>query len=155
MFENLQVTLFYGLLLSVMLVLAWRSGDLVLQKVASWVGVSWCAANVLWYVMGPKGEPWIAPTVQAVIAIVLGHLAIRHRSWTAWAVISVYVIQAGWTVLAFSEHIQGQVVYYAMLNALFLTRISIVGGASTYAMARRVLAGDWGAHRHAPGRAHG
>ena len=150
--ERLIVTAFYGTLLGLMLLLVWRSDSQALKKIAAWLAVDWIAYNLIFEIVGPKGTPWITPSVDAAIVICIGAVGVAYRSWVAWVVVVLYALQGVVTVTGFAEHTEGTVGYFGVQNGIFVLRLLLVGGIAAHALARRALAGGWGAHRHAVGR---
>ncbi len=52
--ERLEVTLFYGAIMGLVLLLAWGSGSIVIQKLSAWLFVGWATTNVVFEISGPK-----------------------------------------------------------------------------------------------------
>lgn len=153
--ERLVVTVLYGLLVSFVWWRTLRTNSMVLKKVAAWMAVDWIASNILFEVLGPHAAPWVSPSIEAGVVVAIGTLAIAHRSWVAWAVVVLFVIQEIVSVTGFLEHTQGLPMYYAVMNFLFIIRIGLVGGAAGYAMVDRAFAGHRSPHRHHFGRSVG
>lgn len=149
------MTGFYGALLGLTLLLVWRSDSEALKKIGAWLAVDWIAYNLIFEIIGPKGTPWLTPSVNAAIVICIGALGVTYRSWVAWAVVVIYALQGVVTVTGFAEHTQGTVAYFAVENGLFVFRLLLVGGIAAYGLAHRASASGRRSHHHALGRSAG
>lgn len=132
---RVATTLFYGALTGLALVLAWRSRSPALIATMSLLGVCWAADSAVFYLVGPAWEPYIAPSVDVAVAVLIGNVAIQYRSRAAWAVVGVFVLSACAVVAGFLSHHQGAILYYGALNVLYVGRLAVVGGVAVHDLA--------------------
>lgn len=138
-YDPTAARLFYGAVLALACGLAWFAHEIALRKLALWMVVAWAQANLLYALMGPQTAPWLVPLINALIALAVAGLAIQHRSAACWSVVSLFVIEEAINLGAFVTHHQGATAYYLLLNAVYLLRMAVVGGAGVlaYRAARR------------------
>lgn len=135
--DRLAAVLFYGALLALVTVAGWASGMICLRKLTCWLCLSWMASNVAFAAIGPEHAPWVVPAINALITANIARLAMAHRCRTSWEVTRLYCLELGLIVVAFSLHRQGDVLYYAALNLVFVARLAVAGGASGMELANR------------------
>lgn len=133
--ERIAVTLFYGSLLGVMGLFAWRSKSVALQKIAMWMALDWALYNIGFYIFGPSREAWVGPTMTAIIAFAIGVLAVRAHSRAAWVIVGIYLGEEVVSVASFAAHAQDSRAYFTVLNVLFLCRLLVVTGVAAYGLA--------------------
>lgn len=149
--ERLAVSAFYGALMMITLVLAWRSRSAPLLETSVWIAVAWVADSIAFYLLGPKFEPYVAPSIDAAVAAMIGFCAWKHRSWAALLVVLAFFLSATVAVASFLNHDQGSRLYFAMGNVTFALRLMVVWGASLHAMA---VGSSGRLRRHALHRVH-
>lgn len=147
-----MVTLFYGGLLALALLLVWRSKDDGLQKLGAWVAVDWLLSNLSYELFGRELDPWVMPICGAFIALGVARAAVKYRSYVGWATLVTYIADAMVSVAAFASHTQGDTGYYSVLNVIFVLRLMIVGGAGAGVLVTRLRLGGARALAHGVGR---
>lgn len=150
--ERLVVTAFYGAIVGLGLLTAWRSKDLALQRVSCWMGIGWIGANVSFELLGPHGAPWLTPSLNAFVAVMIAVWAIRQSSWWAWAIVALYAIEGSVSLAGFISHSQGEPLYYGTLNAIFLARWFVVAAGSVYVLVDRLVSRRDSARSYRPSR---
>jgi hypothetical protein len=139
--DRLASSAFYGALTVVMLMLAWRSKSNALLEIGMWIATAWAIDTIAFYVFGPRDEPFIAPTIDAMIAAMIGGVAIRYHSRIAWSVVAIFVLSGAAVVAGFLAHSQGSWLYFLVLNVLFAARLLVTGGAAVHDMVLRTHPG--------------
>lgn len=139
----------YGVIVVVVVALAWLGHDHVSQKLAILLLVAWASTNLVVNYFGFHGAAMINPSIDAVIALLVASLGFRNKSPLALGVFLLYgAVGATW-VGAWLLHQQESRPLYDVLGALFLAQLSAVGGTSGGLALRH-----WLASRHPRFRAH-
>ena len=144
----MEMIVVYGLLVCACVGLAWRSGNLVVQQIAALVALDWAVGNLTFQYAGAY-DPWLAPSLGAIVAVLIGRLAIAHHSRIAWIAVLTFIAQETVAVVGFATHTQGSERYYLLLNVAFTLRVMIVGGVAGYVVANRPAA-----RNRSPARGH-
>lgn len=135
--SNTVITLFYGSLLTITVLLAWQSKVTPWQKLAAWLSASWMATSISYYMAGPRYTPFITPALDFLVVVNIGALAMKYRSKVAWLVVGLFLLTATIPVAAFAGNNQGSIAYFGLENIGFVMRLLVVGGASALAIRAR------------------
>lgn len=126
-FDPLIARLFYGSILGVVVTLCWLSREHVAIKLAWLMALSWIGANLAVAYYGFDRAPLLTPTLNALVAILVGVVAIRHKSRPAYTLVGLFVLEAAIFVVGYLTHAQGSFAVYLALNVVFLLRMGVVG----------------------------
>lgn len=129
----------FGLAVALVITVSFLSPSVVLQKLSLLFLLAWSTTNVAVWGAGFVHAPLVIPSIDAVVAVMVAVVGYHSRSRVARAVFILYGLVVAFHVGSFITHTQGQYVYYAALNLLFLTQLLIVG-----------TTGAWLAVRHWP-----
>ncbi len=122
------IGLMYGILVALVIGLAWLSRDHVVQKLGLCLLLAWAATNVVVNYFGFAQAPLLNPTIDAIVALFVASLGYTHRSRLALVVFLLYVAVGAIHVVAWTQHGQETRVYYDVLGVLFLAQLFAVGG---------------------------
>ena len=137
-------TAIYGVLLSIALGLAWRSGSVLYLKMALYMLASWALYNTVVPLFGFPHGLLIDALGDALIATGVGAIGLRARSWTALWVVAFFVAEECWHLAASVAGRENDYWYHAALNVIFALQVVIIGGAAVATMARhRAPAAHW------------
>lgn len=138
----------YALVLGVVLVLAWLSGDPMTRRVGILQLGGWTAANACVAWLGFLNAPLLVPAINAAIAVGIGLIGYKNRSLLCFCMVLLYLLEEIVAVVGFATHNQGSFVYYAILNVVFCMRMLTLGGWSVGHLVVRGLRGERGGFRH-------
>lgn len=153
LFDPIAITTFYAALTIAACVIAWRSGVVSIRLIAAWMFIEWVGSNTIYEWVGSAGSPWITPTFDAVICVMVAGVAVAHRCRVAWEVVRLFVLEEMIVVGSFLTHQQGSDFYYLALNAVFVCQLWALGGRGIAELVRRARGGDRSPRYHVPRRA--
>lgn len=117
--------------------LAWVSGSNSRQKLALIMVVGWIQQNVWTVSIGFANAPvWIASS-DLVLMLLSFLVAYAHRSYAGALLVALFGIRSTVHLSAHLSGWQGNYLYYASLNVIFLLQLLVVGGSSIDAIAHK------------------
>lgn len=122
------IGMIYGLLVALVVGLAWLSHDHVIQKIALLLLLAWASTNVVVNFLGFSEAPLVNPSIDAVIAICVASVGYNTRSRLALVVFLLYVVVGAAWAVAWIGHEQDSRLLYDVLGVLFLSQLFAVGG---------------------------
>lgn len=140
-------TILYGALLALALVFAWASERVVYLKLGLYMLMSWTVYNVVVRVIGFPHGLLIDALADALIATAVGRLGYLNRSWPAFLICALFVLEEAVHLSAALRHAENEYVIHAALNGIFALQVLVVGIASGASMA---FSGSPASRRRAP-----
>ena len=128
----MEPNMFYGMLVGVVMALAWIDGHRVGLMLAGALFTAWAASNVAATLLGLDHAPLVIPTIHAVLAICVAIVGIAYRSRAAASVFGLYLLMTLCDVGSFIARVDGSFAYYLTINALFCLQLLVVGGESAW-----------------------
>ena len=145
----------YGALAAICVVLALWSGSVATIKMGFLMLLSWTLSNLAVAAFGFVHAPSIIYAVDAILALILGMVALQSKNGIGYAVFVLFIVEATVHVVSFADKSEGSLGYYIALNVIFALQTVLVGGASViYRMVNRPIWRDIGISVFAPRRAH-
>ena len=139
----------YGLLTVAALALTALSGRHVLIKLALVLLFDWIAYNVIVDSNGFARAPLLIPTFDAAVGIWVGTQAWINHSRVGAIVFALFTAVVAWWCAEIWAHAQASYLCYLMANLIFLSQVSLVGGAGGFAyVVDRRRSGHMRAHPH-------
>lgn len=135
--DRLAATGLYILMTLAMLTLVWRSRSHALLETGAWVTAAFALDTAAFYALGPSLEPLVGPSIDALVIVMLGSVALRHHSWVTWSVIVILTVSIIVAISGIINQTQGSQLYYSALNVLFVARLVLLGGMAVHVMAIR------------------
>ena len=129
--------MFYGLMVAIMLLLAWRSKSHAEQKLGLLMLASWSPSNVAVTLYGLSAAWAVIPSVDAVIAVIAAMVALQYRSLVGLGVVLLFVAEALTHLVAIISHSEGSYGYYATLNIIFAAQVVWIGVSAGERVYRR------------------
>ena len=145
----------YGALAALCVILALWSGSVATIKMSFLMLFSWALSNIAVAAFGFVHAPSVIYAVDAVLALILGMVALQSKNGIGYAVFVLFIVEAVVHVVSFAGKSEGSLGYYVALNVIFALQTVLVGGASViYRMVNRPIWRDIGTGVFAPRRAH-
>jgi hypothetical protein len=123
--------IFYGILASAVLFIAWRSGHVLVQKAAAVLFSAWAVSNFVVSFLGFEYSPYILPVLDTVWALYCCVLCLNKKPLWLIEVIVLFCASIGAHV---AYHVDITIyksvnayTYFASLNVLFLLQLIVVG----------------------------
>ncbi len=131
--------LLYASVMAIVLLIAWQSGNHVIQKLSLLMLLAWVGANVFVECLGKPNAAYVLPVYDAIMAVLVAVLGYKNKSNPCLAVVLLFALEETIDVFSFSEHLDGTHLHYALLNGIFVLRMAVVGGVGLVDVARRAL----------------
>jgi hypothetical protein len=103
---------------------------------------SWAVSNLLVGWIGFVGAPYIAPSADAFLAVLVASMGLtsNHRQTATW-LLYFFALEMVISVAGITFHQTNTYLYYAFLNVVFLAQVLAVGTAAARKM--ELVAGAW------------
>lgn len=121
---------FYGLLVVSLCALTGLLRDVVLFVLALIMTASWAVDNVLVAWLGFTGAPYIAPSFDAFLAVIVAIIGRGQHSDTALFVLYLFILEEVISITGIAFGQTNTYLYYALLNVVFLLQVLIIGTAA-------------------------
>ena len=118
-----------GVLAVAVTAIAILSGHAPTMKFAFLMLLVWATNNCAVAALGFDRATMVMPQLNWAIAVMVGYVAVRAKSWVGAVIFSLFVLSGAFWLNGYLHHTQGARLTYDETGATFLLRVLLIGGA--------------------------